>query len=55
MKPCAVRTLPYSRARKGPAQMSLYYDHAGIQIHLGDCRLVLPTLPKRRPGTRRKP
>ena len=26
--------------------MSLYYDHAGIQIYHGDCRLVLPTLPK---------
>ncbi len=26
--------------------MSLYYDHAGIQIHLGDCREILPTLPK---------
>jgi hypothetical protein len=24
----------------------LYYDHAGIQIHLGDCREILPTLPK---------
>ena len=26
--------------------MSLYYDHSGIQIHLGDCRDILPTLPK---------
>ena len=24
--------------------MSLYYDHAGIQIHLGDCREILPGL-----------
>jgi site-specific DNA-methyltransferase (adenine-specific) len=23
-----------------------YYDHAGIQIYLGDCREILPTLPK---------
>jgi DNA modification methylase len=23
-----------------------YYDHAGIQIFLGDCREILPTLPK---------
>jgi len=26
--------------------MSLYYDHGGIQIHLGDCRDILPHLPK---------
>jgi len=26
--------------------MSLYYDHAGIQIYLGDCREILPSLPK---------
>lgn len=26
--------------------MSLYYDHGGIQIYLGDCREILPTLPK---------
>jgi DNA modification methylase len=26
--------------------MSLYYSHGGIDIHLGDCREILPTLPK---------
>ena len=26
--------------------MSLYYDHAGIQIYHGDCRDILPHLPK---------
>lgn len=26
--------------------MSLYYSHAGIDIHHGDCREILPTLPK---------
>ena len=25
--------------------MSLYYSHAGIDIHLGDCREILPMLP----------
>lgn len=38
--------MPYPCTRKEAAQMSLYYDHAGIQIHLGDCREILPTLPK---------
>ena len=26
--------------------MTPYYDHAGIQIYLGDCREILPSLPK---------
>lgn len=26
--------------------MKPYYDHGGISIYLGDCREILPTLPK---------
>ena len=26
--------------------MNPYYDHAGITIYHGDCREILPTLPK---------
>jgi hypothetical protein len=31
--------------------MTPYYSHEGIDLYLGDCREVLPTLP-RKPGLR---
>ena len=40
----AVRRYQSSSDFRRIDDLTLYYDHAGISIHLGDCREVLPTL-----------
>ena len=37
---------PTSRELVLPDGIKPYYDHAGIVIYHGDCRDILPTLPK---------